>query len=84
MEPRLELFDVSPVTLDAMMQDLPGRLSVAAQSSLENAFAELLFRKYQRRRATYEDYNVIEQQVKLRLAQGEKPEEATRPVEEAE
>jgi hypothetical protein len=47
-------------------------------------FLDLLFRKYQRRRATYEDYTEIEQQVKLRLAKGEKPVEMTRPLEEAE
>jgi hypothetical protein len=47
-------------------------------------FLDLLFRKYQRRRATYEDYTEIEQQVKLRLAKGEKPVEMTRPLDEAE
>ena len=44
-------------------------------------FRDLLFRKYQRRRATYEDYTAIETQVKLRLAKGEKPAEMTRAPE---
>ena len=47
-------------------------------------FRDLLFRKYQRRRATYEDFTAIEQQITLRLAKGEKPVEMTRPLEEAE
>jgi hypothetical protein len=47
-------------------------------------FRDLLYRKYQRRRATYEDFASIDQAVKLRLAKGEKPMGMTAIPEEAD
>lgn len=37
-------------------------------------FRDLLFRKYQRRRATYEDWDEIDRMLKLRESKGEKAE----------
>ncbi len=56
----------------------PLEINVLAQ------FRDLLFRKYQRRRATWEDYDEIDRMVKLRVAKGEKLAEMTRPLEEDE
>lgn len=54
----------------------PLEITVLAQ------FRDLLFRKYQRRRATWEDYDEINRMVKLRVTNGEVIDEGTAKLED--
>ena len=57
-----------PLELGAAIDAVPGEFALPQVSATV--------------RATYEDFTVIDQQVKLRLAKGEKPEEMTRLAED--